>query len=208
MHAPIAMSALQLGKNVYCQKPLTHDLYEARKLTEYARWRKVVTQMGIQIHSSSFYRMAVLLVQAGAIGRIKEVHSWNGNAWGDPTRGRTFPIPCRGDSTGTFGLGCAPSGPLSARSTITRSTGASASTSAPARSATWLAISSTRIRRPRIDGAFASVRSEGSAPNQWNWPLTAGPIRLSRHGLYRGQDAPGDWYDGTQKTAASHPRPA
>ena len=37
MHAPIAMSALQLGKNVYCQKPLTHDLYEARKLTEFAR---------------------------------------------------------------------------------------------------------------------------------------------------------------------------
>jgi predicted dehydrogenase len=77
MHAPIAMSALQLGKHVYCQKPLTHNLHEARKLTEYARWRKVVTQMGIQIHSSSFYRMAVLLVQAGAIGRVKEVHSWD-----------------------------------------------------------------------------------------------------------------------------------
>src|ERR1035441_3269803 len=84
MHAPIAMSAMQLGKHVYCQKPLTHDLYEARKLTEYARWRGLVTQMGIQIHSSSFYRMAVLLVQAGAIGRVKEVHSWVGNAWGDP----------------------------------------------------------------------------------------------------------------------------
>ncbi len=45
MHAPIAMSALQLGKHVYCQKPLTHDLYEARKLTEFARWKGVVTQI-------------------------------------------------------------------------------------------------------------------------------------------------------------------
>src|ERR1017187_1469836 len=83
MHAPIAMSALQLGKNVYCQKPLAHDLYEVRKLTEFARFKGVITQMGIQIHSSSYYRMAVLLVQAGAIGRIKEVHSWVGSVWGD-----------------------------------------------------------------------------------------------------------------------------
>src|SRR5208282_5174743 len=84
MHAPIAMSAMQLGKHVYCQKPLTHDLYEARKLTEFARLKGLVTQMGIQIHSSSFYRLGPLLVQAGAIGRIKEVHSWCPAAWGDP----------------------------------------------------------------------------------------------------------------------------
>ena len=84
MHAPIAMSALQLGKHVYCQKPLTHDLYEARKLTEFARFKGVVTQMGIQIHSSSFYRVAALLVQAGAIGKVKEVHSWVGSCLGRP----------------------------------------------------------------------------------------------------------------------------
>jgi len=95
MHAPIAMSALQLGKNVYCQKPLTHDLYETRKLTEFARWQRVVTQMGIQIHSTSFYRMAALLVQAGAVGRIKEVHSWNSGGWADvtPRPGVSDPVP-------------------------------------------------------------------------------------------------------------------
>ena len=95
MHAPIAMSALQLGKNVYCQKPLTHDLYEARKLTEVARLKGVATQMGIQIHSSSFYRLAVLLLQAGTIGRIKEVHSWVGSAWGDaaPRPDVSDPVP-------------------------------------------------------------------------------------------------------------------
>ena len=50
--------------------------------------------MGIQIHSTSFYRMAVLLVQAGAIGKIKEVHSWNSGGWGDTTpRPSADPVP-------------------------------------------------------------------------------------------------------------------
>ena len=85
MHAPIAMSAMALGKHVYGQKPLAHDLYEVRKMTECARQQKVVTQMGIQIHATSFYRAAVLLVQAGAIGKVKEVHSWCPKSWGDTT---------------------------------------------------------------------------------------------------------------------------
>src|SRR6267142_1749611 len=63
MHASIAMSAMQLGKHVYCQKPLAHDLYEVRKLTEFAHQRGLVTQMGIQIHSVSHYRMASRLIQ-------------------------------------------------------------------------------------------------------------------------------------------------
>src|SRR5450432_1870241 len=50
LHAPIALSAMQLGKHVYCQKPLTHDIYETRVLTKFAREKKLVTQMGIQIH--------------------------------------------------------------------------------------------------------------------------------------------------------------
>jgi len=76
MHAPIAMSALQLRKAVYCEKPMTHDLYEVRRLTEYARRRRLVTQMGIQIHSAGQYRLGTVLLQAGTIGKIKEVHSW------------------------------------------------------------------------------------------------------------------------------------
>jgi hypothetical protein len=77
MHAPISMSAIHRGKHVYCQKPLTHTVYEARQIAEAARKAKVVTQMGIQIHSSIEYRMASELIQAGAIGKIKEVHSWS-----------------------------------------------------------------------------------------------------------------------------------
>jgi len=77
MHAPISMSAIHRGKHVYCQKPLTHTIHEARQIAAAARQAKVVTQMGIQIHSSIEYRMATELIQSGAIGKIKEVHSWS-----------------------------------------------------------------------------------------------------------------------------------
>src|SRR6266446_6607018 len=83
MHAPIAMSAMQLGKHVYGQKPLAHDLYEVRKLTEFARKKHLVTQMGIQIHAVGHYRLASRLVQDRVIGKIKEVHSWCPKSWGD-----------------------------------------------------------------------------------------------------------------------------
>ena len=77
MHAPITMSAIHRGKHVYCQKPLTHTIYETRQIAAAARKAKVVTQMGIQIHSRIEYRMAVEIIRAGAIGRVKEVHSWS-----------------------------------------------------------------------------------------------------------------------------------
>ena len=93
MHAAIAMSALNRGLHVYCQKPLTHDIYETRRLTEVARRKKVVTQMGIQIHSNAEYRLAVRLIQDGAIGKVKEVHTWSSKKWGDAS-----PMPDRADA--------------------------------------------------------------------------------------------------------------
>jgi predicted dehydrogenase len=83
MHAPITMSALQRGLNVYTQKPLTQTLYEARQLTRVARDKGAVTQMGIQIHSHPVHKAVVALVREGAIGKVKEVHSWSGKQWGD-----------------------------------------------------------------------------------------------------------------------------
>ncbi len=77
MHAPAAMMAILAGKHVYCQKPLTHDVYEARQLTLAAREAGVVTQMGIQIHAHDFYRTAVQWLQEGAIGKVAEWHSWS-----------------------------------------------------------------------------------------------------------------------------------
>jgi len=76
MHAPIAMTAIGLRKHVYCQKPLAHELHEVRQMTLAAKKQGVVTQMGIQSHSSIGYRAAVQMVQDGAIGKVREVHIW------------------------------------------------------------------------------------------------------------------------------------
>jgi predicted dehydrogenase len=95
MHAPITMRAMQQGLNVYTQKPLTQTIYETRQLTKTAHDKKLVTQMGIQIHSHSIHKTVVALVHEGAIGKVKEVHSWSGKGWGDknPRPNRSDPIP-------------------------------------------------------------------------------------------------------------------
>ncbi|MGO9469065.1 MAG: Gfo/Idh/MocA family oxidoreductase [Isosphaeraceae bacterium] len=95
MHAPITMRAMQQGLCVYTQKPLTQTIDEARRLTEMARDKRVVTQMGIQIHSHEVHRTIVATIQAGMIGKIKEVHSWSGKHWGDrtPRPNRKDPVP-------------------------------------------------------------------------------------------------------------------
>ncbi len=81
-HAPAALSAMNRGKHVYCQKPLTHDVFESRQMRRMAQQKKVVTQMGTQIHSHTDYRTAVALIQSGVIGQVKEVHSWSSKTWG------------------------------------------------------------------------------------------------------------------------------
>ena len=76
------MLALRANKHVYCEKPLTHGIWEARQVRELAARTKVATQMGIQIHASENYRRVVELVQSGAIGPIREAHVWVSRAWG------------------------------------------------------------------------------------------------------------------------------
>ena len=75
-HAPAALRAMRAGKHVYCQKPLTHTVYEARLMTETARQFKVATQMGQQGHSDPGLRRNVEVIRAGVLGKIKEVHIW------------------------------------------------------------------------------------------------------------------------------------
>tara|TARA_A100001391_G_scaffold195642_1_gene173199 strand:+ start:2184 stop:3536 length:1353 start_codon:yes stop_codon:yes gene_type:complete len=81
-HAHATMPALKAGKHVYCEKPLTHNVYEARAITKAAADAGVVTQMGTQIHAGSNYHRVVELIQTGAIGNVSEVHTWVGRAWG------------------------------------------------------------------------------------------------------------------------------
>jgi len=75
-HAVIAMAAMQLGKHVYCEKPLTHDVYEARLLTETARKYKLQTQMGNQGHASDATRLLKEWIDADILGEVRELHSW------------------------------------------------------------------------------------------------------------------------------------
>lgn len=81
-HAFATLAALQLGKHVYCEKPLTHNIWEARIIREAAAKAKVATQMGIQIHALDNYRRVVELILTGAIGKVTEAHVWVSRAWG------------------------------------------------------------------------------------------------------------------------------
>ncbi len=81
-HAFATMLALRHNKHVYCEKPLTHGIWEARRIRETAARTKVATQMGVQIHAQANYRSVVELIQANAIGAVREVHVWVARAWG------------------------------------------------------------------------------------------------------------------------------
>jgi predicted dehydrogenase len=81
-HAFATLLAIQHGKHIYCEKPLTHNIAEARIIREAAAKTKLATQMGTQIHAEDNYRRVVELVQTGAIGPVREVHVWVSRAWG------------------------------------------------------------------------------------------------------------------------------
>lgn len=83
MHAPIATAALSARIPVYCEKPLTRTVAEARALRSLAASAGVPTQMGTQIHAGENYRRVVEAVRAGAVGRITAVDCWVAKSWGD-----------------------------------------------------------------------------------------------------------------------------
>lgn len=76
-HAVVTMAALKRGKHVFCQKPLTHSVYEALEVAKAAKEAKVATQMGNQGQASEGARLACELIWAGAIGKVREIHSWS-----------------------------------------------------------------------------------------------------------------------------------
>ncbi|MFQ6036132.1 MAG: Gfo/Idh/MocA family protein [Sedimentisphaerales bacterium] len=76
IHAVASMAAIRRGKHVYCEKPLTHSVYEARKLAEAAREHKVATQMGNQGQASEETRLMCEYIWDGAIGPVRQVHVW------------------------------------------------------------------------------------------------------------------------------------
>jgi predicted dehydrogenase len=200
MHAPQAMTAMQRGIHVYGQKPLTHDIYETRKLTEMARRKKLVTQMGIQIHSSAEYRTAVRLVQDGVIGKIKEVHTWSSKKWGDndPMPQRVDPVPAGFNWDHWLGV-CADRPfigqgwyhPGNWRKRLDFGTGTFGDMGCHIYDPVFKALALT---------APLSVRSEGAAPNDHSWATDA-IIHYVFPGTQfsEGKTVNVTWYDGDQR---------
>lgn len=200
MHAPIAMSAIQLGKHVYCQKPLTHDVHEARQLTLAARGKKVVTQMGIQIHSASEYRLAVRLIQDLVIGKVKEAHSWSSKKWGDtsPKPDRSDPVPSGLDWDIWLGVAAARPfigdgyyHPVNWRKRLDFGTGTFGDMGCHIYDPVFKALALS---------APLSVRSEGPAPNQWNWAVNARITYVFPGTRFtEGDTVRVTWYDGDER---------
>jgi predicted dehydrogenase len=200
MHGPIAMSALQRGLHVYGQKPLTHDIYETRRLTEVAREKGRVTQMGIQIHSNPEYRMAVRLVQDGVIGKVKEVHTWSEKKWGDtePMPTRVDPVPEGLDWNQWVGV-CAERPfigegwyhPGNWRKRLDFGTGTFGDMGCHIYDPVFKALALT---------APISVRSEGAAPNTHSWATDAVIHYVFPRTPYTAADTVRvTWYDGDQR---------
>jgi predicted dehydrogenase len=196
MHAPMAISAMRAGLPVYVQKPLAHDIHEVRTLMKMAREKKLATQMGIQIHSAREYKVAVKTIQAGAIGKIKEVHTWSEKKWGD-----TDKLPATADAVPTgfnwdHWLGVAAARPyiqdayhpLNWRKRLDFGTATFGDMGCHILDPVFSALQL---------GSPVTVRSEGAAPNGESWALNT-LIRYVFPGTpYTAEKTvPVTWYDG------------
>jgi len=90
-HFHPAMMALEMGKHLYCEKPMAHSVWEVRQMTEFAKRQGVATQLGVQRHTIANVHRVVELIKAAAIGQVTEVHSWIGGRRGMPDVPTQFP---------------------------------------------------------------------------------------------------------------------
>jgi predicted dehydrogenase len=113
MHAPITLAALRAGKHVYVEKPMAHTIEEARVMTRVARETGLVTQMGNNGHASEGLRQTREWIQAGAIGKVKEVHCWSDRPgkWWTQDRERPAAMPAPDSLDWNLWLGAAPERP-------------------------------------------------------------------------------------------------
>lgn len=94
LHAYVTVQCMKAGKHVYCEKPLTHNVWEARQVARIAKETGVATQMGNQGHSSDITRDTVELIKDGAVGPIREVHAWvSSGRWNPKLLGRPTDMP-------------------------------------------------------------------------------------------------------------------
>jgi predicted dehydrogenase len=203
MHAPITMRAMQQGLHVYTQKPLTQTIYEARQLTRVARERRLVTQMGIQIHSHAVHRQVVAMIQGGAIGKVREVHSWSDKTWGDRAArpDRKDAVPANLSWDGWLGvaeernfIGGGYYHPGNWRKRLDFGTGTFGDMGCHILDPVFASLSLT---------APISVRAEQGAPNAHNWGLDC-IVRYTFPGTRATTDRVTlTWYDGAARPPAA-----
>jgi predicted dehydrogenase len=203
IHAVVAMEAMKRGKHVYCQKPLACTLQEVRTLTETARKRRVLTQMGIQISSTTPQRLGEAIARSGIVGKIKEVHALCAKSWGDeaPLPEGADPVPptlnwdwyLGANEPRPFKKGLYHPGNW--RKRVGFGTGTLGDMGCHIFSPPYRALKLT---------APLSVTSEGPAPNAQNWATKA---RL--HYVFPGTEFTADktvdfwWYDGGEQPPAN-----
>ncbi len=202
MHAPITMRAMKQGLHVYTQKPLTQTIYEARQLRLVAEEKKLVTQMGIQIHSHDVHRTVVATIHAGAIGKVKEVHSWSGKQWGD--RGgrpkRMDPVPASLDWNGWLGvaadrpyIGGGYYHPGNWRKRLDFGTGTFGDMGCHILDPVFTSLALT---------APTSVRAEGDSPNEDSWGLDNSVKYVFPQTKYTTETVTLFWYNGNLRPPA------
>lgn len=197
-HAPITMAGMQLGKHAYSEKPLTRTLHEARVIREYAEANGLITQMGIQVSSSTGNRTAVDLLQKGVVGKVKSVHSMNPKSWGSmsPLPDREDPLPEGLDWEQWIGVAKmrpylkGEFHPANWRKRIGYGTGT-------------LGDMGCHIYHPWCAGlnmpVTLSVTSQGPGPvDAHSWPLNAKVHHRMKGNALSDGDFDFTWYDGTQ----------
>ncbi len=198
MHAPITMRLMQEGVHVYTQKPLTQTIYEARQLTRVARERNLVTQMGIQIHSHVVHRTVVRIIQDGAIGRVREVHTWSNKRWGDPNPrpDRMDEVPAQLDWDGWLGVAADRPflngyyHPGQWRKRLDFGTGTFGDMGCHILDPVFTSLALTAPR---------TVRSEGNAPNQHSWAVDQQVQYVFPGTRHTTETLTLNWYDGSRR---------
>jgi hypothetical protein len=202
MHAPITMSCIHRGLHVYTQKPLTQTIYEARQLAKAVADKKVVSQMGIQIHSAAEHKTIVAWVQSGLIGKVSEVHSWSGKDWGDknPRPDRKDPVPEGLDWNGWVGvaaerpfIGGGYYHPGNWRKRLDFGTGTFGDMGCHILDPVFGALALT---------APTSVRSEGDLPNEDSWGLDNLVKYTYPETKYTTKELKFTWYNGSSRPPA------
>lgn len=202
MHAPVAMQALEDGKHVYCQKPMTKWLGELHQLRDRATRSSVVTQLGIQNHARTEFRLARWALREGLLGRITDIHCWSNKSWGGT---RPLPKPAMPPDSLLWDqwIGVAPHRPYapevyhpgSWRNWADFGTGLLGDMACH--------VLDSPLHALQL-GAPLRVKSTGPAPTTQNWP-----DRAKVHFEFAGNERtaedvlPLTWYDGATKPPAA-----